>query len=119
MARLAAGLDLEIDRLEHDGNRARGHEHVADVLPGVGPAAHGDGPRKDNHRLLVVPALERSLASLLSPGDLPRRVLDEIEAFAETSLALTGKTITINGWADAALASELALDSHKAYIAAK
>jgi inorganic pyrophosphatase len=61
--------------------------------------------RRRNDRVIVVPVNEHRYGHIRNISDLPDRVREEIEAFFQASLVLTGKTIEIDGWADASEAT--------------
>jgi inorganic pyrophosphatase len=66
--------------------------------------SRGTGNRR-NDRVIVVPENEHRYSSVADVDDLPNRVREEIQAFFESSLTLTGKTVSFDGWADAAEAT--------------
>ncbi len=74
-----------------------------------------DQPKKRNDRVLVAPAVDHRGQRLDNIDGVPRRVLDEIEAFFAASLALTGKVVEFCGWADADEAAELVTAAHDRY----
>jgi inorganic pyrophosphatase len=74
-----------------------------------------DGKKKRNDRILCVPVNEHRHATLSDISQLPQRMRDEIEAFFTASLLLTGKVVTLDGWADATEAIELVADAEQAF----
>lgn len=76
-------------------------------------------PVKRNDRFLMVPTNAHRRGQVGDIVDVPRRVLDELEAFFVASLALTGKNVRYCGWADAAEARSLIADAHAAYRQAR
>lgn len=72
-------------------------------------------PVKRNDRVLVVPVNAQRTHHLRDIGDVPRRQLDEYQAFFQASLLLTGKNVRFCGWADAAETRTLIDEAHERY----
>ena len=77
----------------------------------------GTQPIKRNDRVLAIPVNAHRGKHLRDIGDVPTRVLDEIEAFFRASLMLTGKNVRFCGWADAHETRELIDEAHERYLA--
>lgn len=75
----------------------------------------GDQPVKRNDRLLLVPVNAHRYRHIQDIHDVPQRVRDEIEAFCQASLLLTGKHVTFRGWADARETMSLIDAAHTRY----
>lgn len=73
------------------------------------------GPCKRNDRLLAVPINAHRCAHMNDVGDVPERVRDEIQAFFDASLLLTGKHVRFCGWADVDEARVLVDEAHHRY----
>ncbi len=76
----------------------------------------GEAPKR-NDRVLTIPGCAHRQQSVRDIGDMPSRVLAELEAFFTASLALTGKNVRLRGWADAAEAREIVDDCHARFCA--
>lgn len=74
-------------------------------------------PAKRNDRVLVAPVHAHRRDALHDIDGVPQRLRDELEAFFTASLALTGKTIRLCGWAGAAEAERLVEEAHARYLA--
>ena len=71
----------------------------------------GKAPKR-NDRILVVPANAHRQDGITDIGHVPARLLAELEAFFDASLALTGKVVRFCGWADATEAGQLIGEGH-------
>jgi inorganic pyrophosphatase len=54
---------------------------------------------KANNRIIATPCWHEALSTLEEARDLPSSVRKQIEQFFVSSVAFTGKELTINGWA--------------------
>jgi inorganic pyrophosphatase len=65
------------------------------------------GTRERNDRLIAVPAGPRRYAHIADVAELPRRLLEELEAFFTAAAALEDKDLTFLGWSGPAGAAAL------------
>jgi inorganic pyrophosphatase len=56
------------------------------------------GTRERNDRLIAIPASAPRYAQITDVADLPRRLLEELEAFFLAAVALEGKDLRYLGW---------------------
>ena len=73
-------------------------------------------PVKRNDRVLLVPANAQRCTHLHDVDDVARRTLEEIQAFFQASLLLTGKSVRFCGWANANEARTLIDEAHERYL---
>ena len=59
----------------------------------------GKGKPEVNNRIIATPSWHTPLGKLVEARDLPARARTEIEQFFMTAAAMTGKQLTIKGWA--------------------
>jgi inorganic pyrophosphatase len=76
-------------------------------------------PVKRNDRVIAVPRNEHRLDELSDIDDVAERTRRELEAFFHASLAMTGKSIRLCGWADAAETAALIAEAAARYQAAR
>jgi inorganic pyrophosphatase len=61
----------------------------------------GRGKAEVNNRIIATPSWHQALSMLEEARDLPKGVREQIEQFFVSSVAFTGKQITIKGWGSA------------------
>jgi inorganic pyrophosphatase len=54
-----------------------------------------------NNRVIATPSWHQALSTLDEARDLPKAVRQQIEQFFVSSVAFTGKQITVKGWGSA------------------
>jgi inorganic pyrophosphatase len=75
----------------------------------------GRQPVKRNDRILVVPGKAQRSQHIQDIKHVPERVREEIQAFFQASLLLTGKKVKFCGWAGAEEAWTLIAEAHERY----
>lgn len=73
-------------------------------------------PTKRNDRIMLMPLNEHRSEHIREVDDLPKRIREEIEAFFQASLLLTGKKIEFRGWAPASEAHALIDKAADAFV---
>jgi inorganic pyrophosphatase len=55
---------------------------------------------KVNNRIIAIPSWHEALSTLEEARDLPNSLRKQIEQFFVSSVAFTGKELTVKGWAN-------------------